>query len=183
MNKNEGVIDLSILETIQSRREITQFKNEKLSEEVLSKIVDAGYYAPTGNHLQSREFIVVTDREMLDHLEKATPFMKWMKTAQAAIVITGRADVSKYWLQDASIAAAFIWLTATELNVGLGFGAIYHSEDHEESEKRESYVRKALHIPADRQIVAILGLGYADEKPKEKKHHTREEIIHYGAFK
>ena len=174
--------ELSILETIQSRREITQFKNEKLSEEVLSQIVDAGYYAPTGNHLQSREFIVVTEREMLDHLEKTTPFMKWMKTAQAALVITGRRDISKYWLQDASIAAAFIWLTATELNVGLGFGAIYHSEDHEESEKRESYVRNALHIPADRNIVAVLGLGYADEKPKEKKHHKREEIVHYETF-
>ena len=151
-------------------------------DEVLSQIVDAGYYAPTGNHLLSREFIVVENREMLDHLEKATPFMKWMSTAQAAIVITGRRQISKYWLQDASIAAAFIWLVATELHVGLGFGAVYHSEDQEESDKRESFVREALQIPDDRHVVAIVGLGYPNEEPKEKKHHNREEIIHYEKF-
>ncbi|MEK5070186.1 nitroreductase family protein [Sporosarcina sp. FSL K6-1508] len=95
--------------------------------------------------------------------------MKWMSTAQAAVVVTGRPDISKYWLQDASIATAFIWLAATDLQLGVGFGAVYHTEDAEESRKRETYVREALKIPPDRRIVAIQGLGFPAEKPKAKK--------------
>ena len=108
--------------------------------------------------------------------------MKWMKTAPSAIVVTGRPLISKYWLQDASIACAFIWLTATEFGLGLGFGAVYHSEDEEESFRREAYVRKLLNIPDDRRIVAILGLGYPDEQPKQKKTHEREQLIFYENF-
>ena len=100
----------------------------------------------------------------------------------AAIVITGRPDVSKYWLQDSSIASGFIWLSATELGLGTAFGAIYHSEDADESLKREDYVRAALSIPNDRRIVAILGLGYPEQVPPAKSLLPRESIIHYEKF-
>lgn len=108
--------------------------------------------------------------------------MKWMSTAQAAVVVTGRPDISKYWLQDASIATAFIWLAATDLQLCVGFGAVYHTEDEEESRKRETYVREALNIPPDRRIVAILGLGFPAEKPKAKKMLNRNNIVHYELF-
>ena len=75
----------------------------------------------------------VTNPEMLQHLAHATPFVPWLAEAAAAIVITGRADISKYWLQDASIASGFIWLSSTELGLGSAFGAIYHAEDADES--------------------------------------------------
>lgn len=173
---------MSIIDLIRARREITLFNEKKIPKDILEKIVDAAYYAPSGNNLLSREFIVVENRDMLDHLEKTTPFMKWMKTAQAAIVVTGRPDISKYWLQDASIACGFVWLAAEEEGIGLGFGAVYHSEDAEESKKRESYVQAALNIPADRRIVAILGLGYPDETPKKKKMLERSETVFLEKF-
>ena len=56
--------------------------------------------------------------------------------------MTRRPEIRKYWLQDESIACRFFWLTATELGLGLGFSAVYLSEDKEESLKRESYVRE-----------------------------------------
>lgn len=173
---------LSVLDSIRTRREITSFQERKIPKNLLEQIVDAAYYAPSGNNLPSREFIVIENREKLDHLEKTTPFMKWMATAQAAIVVTGRPDVSKYWLQDASIATAFSWLAATELQIGVGFGAVYHSEDEEESHIRETYVREALNIPEDRRIVAILGLGFPNEKPKMKKMMDRQQIVYYETF-
>ncbi|CAM4240622.1 nitroreductase family protein [Lederbergia lenta] len=173
---------MSVLDIIQSRREITSFLEKKIPKEVLKQIAEAAYYAPSGNNLLSREFIMIENREMLDHLEKTTPFMKWMSTAQAAIVVTGRPNTSKYWLQDASIATAFIWLAASDLNIGVGFGAVYHAEDEEESSVRETHVRKALNIPADRRIVAILGLGFPAENPKKKKMLNRQDTVFYETF-
>lgn len=173
---------MSVLDVIRSRREITSFLDKKIPTDVLNQVIDAAYYAPSGNNLLSREFLVVENRAMLDTLEKTTPYMKWLKTAQAAIVVTGRQDISKYWLQDASIACAFIWLAAEEVGLGLGFGAVYHSEDADESKRRENHVRQALNIPQDRRIVAILGLGYPAEKPKEKKFLNKHETIFYETF-
>ncbi len=173
---------MNVFEAIQQRREITRFQNKAIEPNILEQLLDAGYLAPAGNNLPSREFILVTDRSMLMHLEQTTPFMPWLKEANAAIVVTGRPDISKYWVQDASIACAFIWLAATECGIGTGFGAVYHAHDPEESERREEYVRHALNIPADRRVLAILGFGYAAEEPKPKKHLPREEIVFYETF-
>lgn len=67
-------------------------------------------------------------------------------------------------------------------NLGAAFGAIYHSKDENESNKRESHVRKQLNIPDDRRVVAILGIGYSGSTPKPKKHLPKEEIVHYNTF-
>lgn len=175
--------EMDVIKAIQERREITNFSSKAISDRDLEDILDAGYLAPAGNNLLSREFILVKNRETLDQLEKTTPFMPWLKEAQAAIVVTGRPDISKYWIQDASIASGFIWLRATDLGIGVGFGAVYHSQDEQESEKRESWVRETLALPEDRNVLAILGLGYPDEKVKPKKHLPREDVVFYETLK
>jgi nitroreductase len=148
----------------------------------LEQLLEAAYLAPAGNNLPSREFILIKKQEMLQHLAQATPYVPWLTEAAAAIVITGCPKVSKYWLQDASIASGFIWLSATELGLGAAFGAIYHAEDETESRKREDYVREALVIPSDRRVVAILGLGYPKEEPPAKQLVSRESVISYDMF-
>lgn len=140
--------------------------------------MDAAHLSPSGNNLPSREFILVTDRDKLGRLSQSTPFVPWLESAAVAFTVTGRTDVSKYWLQDASIACGFIWLTAVELGLGAAFGEIYHAEDAEESARRENIVRKTMLIPDDRRVVAILGLGYPEKQPPPKK----PMFIHYGQF-
>jgi len=108
--------------------------------------------------------------------------MKWLKEAQGAIVITGRPSISKYWLQDASIACSYIWLAAVNEGLGCAFGAVFNITDEEESYQREEYVRKALSIPEDRKIISILGLGYMDEHPPKKNMIPKEDLVHYEVF-
>ncbi|MFP3490801.1 nitroreductase family protein, partial [Staphylococcus sp. SIMBA_130] len=79
--------------------EITAYVNRCIPNEVLEKVVDAGYYAPSGNNLPSKSLIVVRNRSTLDSRAATTPYMKWLKEAQAAIVVTGKPQTSKYWLQ------------------------------------------------------------------------------------
>ncbi|WP_025728976.1 nitroreductase family protein [Heyndrickxia ginsengihumi] len=173
---------MNVKETIRQRREITHYLEKPISEEELQQLLNAGYLSPTGNNLPPREFVLITNRAMLEHLALSTPFVPWLAEAQAAIVITGRPSVSKYWLQDASIACGFVWLQATDLGIGCAFGAIYNAEDQAEAEKREDYVRVALHIPDDRRIVAILGFGYPAEMPPAKKQIQKESSIHVEKF-
>ncbi|WP_156476029.1 hypothetical protein [Sporosarcina psychrophila] len=46
-----------------------------------------------------------------------------------------------------------MWLAATDLQLGVGFDAVYHSEDAEESRVRETDVREALNIPSDLKLL------------------------------
>ncbi|WP_010093883.1 nitroreductase family protein [Ornithinibacillus scapharcae] len=96
--------------------------------------------------------------------------------------MTSSPDESKYWLQDASFACAFIWLEAVEAGLGSAYGAVYHSEDEAESKKREDYVRNLIDIPDEQQVVAVLGLGYPAMTPDPKKHVSREEVVFYEQY-
>ncbi|MBM7554246.1 nitroreductase family protein [Thalassobacillus pellis] len=173
---------MNVLDAIRNRREITKFLDEEIPADTLEKILEAAYMSPSGNNLPSREFLLTVQREKLDQLSHATPFVPWLKEATAAIVVTGRPDVSKYWLQDASIACGYIWLSAVEQGLGAAFGAIYHAEDPAESTKRETLVREVTGIPEDRKIVAIIGMGYPKGEVKPKKLLSREEIVYYENF-
>ncbi|WP_141604552.1 nitroreductase family protein [Terrilactibacillus laevilacticus] len=173
---------MNVFEAISKRREITQFLGKSIPSEILERVLNAAFLAPSGNNLPSREFILVTDREILKHLAKTTPYMPWLANAAAGIVITGCPNVSKYWIQDASIASGFIWLSAVELGLGAAFGAVFHAEDHIESNSREIHVKKTLEIPEDRRVLAIMGLGYPEKQPASKELIPKDEIIHYHKF-
>lgn len=80
------------------------------------------------------------------------------------------------------MASGFIWLTAADLNIGAAFGAVYHAEDAVESKRREEFVRSALSIPADRRVIAILGLGYPEQEPAAKELPRRQSIVYYEQF-
>ena len=170
---------MDVMEAIEKRREITSYDDRLIPKDVLENILNAGYLAPAGNNLLSRELILVTKRETLDQLSIATPFVPWLKEAKAAIVVTGRPDISKYWVQDGSIASGFIWLAAVEHQLGAAFGAIYHATDEEESMKRENHVKQTVNIPDDRRVLSIIGLGYPKQDLKPKKHLPRESVVYY----
>ena len=169
---------MDVLSAINKRREITKFTSDPIPEELLEQLARAAYLAPSGNNLPSREFVLITDREKLHVLTPTTPYMKWLKSASAAIVIVGNQPLSKYWLLDASLAGGFIWLTAVSLGLGAAWGAVYHSEDEHESAKREQFVRQHLGIPDHLRVVAIIGLGYPALKPDPKEMYPLERVFH-----
>jgi nitroreductase len=173
---------MDVQNAIEKRREITSFKDEPISTDLLQKLIRSAYLAPSGNNLPSREFILVEQRATLDSLANTTPYMKWLLQAQAAIVIFSDSSLSKYWLQDASIAGGFIWLSAVSLGLGAAWGAVYHSEDTDESVRRETFVRGELKIPEHYRIVAILGLGWPAQEPTPKKMYPVDRVLHHEMY-
>lgn len=173
---------MDVISTIERRREITQFTPEPIPQETMDALIRSLYLAPSGNNLPSREFILVTDKKMLSALTATTPYMKWLEQSAAGIVLIGSPEVSKYWLQDASIAGGYLWLTAVSLGLGFAWGAVYHAEDALESKRREDTVRNLLQIPDSYRVIAILGMGYAALKPSAKEMYPLERVFHKGRF-
>ncbi|AIE61496.1 nitroreductase family protein [Bacillus methanolicus] len=174
---------MDVLTAIDKRREITHFSPDPIPDEVLDKLVKSLYLSPSGNNLPSREFILVTKRETLKALTPTTPYMKWLENAAAAVIIIGNPDLSKYWLQDATLAGGYLWLTAASLGLGAAWGAVYHSEDPEESSRRESFVREQLAIPNHYRVVSIIGLGFPAKEPPAKEMYPLDRVFHREAYK
>src|SRR5690606_25172883 len=156
---------MEVMSAIEARREITKFKPDPIPQDVLDTLIRSLYLSPSGNNLPSREYIVVENKETLRALTSTTPYMPWLAEAAAGIVIVANPEESKFWLHDASIASGFVWLAAVSLGLGAAWGAVYHSEDAEESKRREDHARALLGVPESYRVLAILGFGYPDEVP------------------
>lgn len=171
------------LSLIQKRRSIRKFKPQAVEPEKIALLVEAALRAPSSMGSNPWEFIVVTDKGILDALSRAKPHgSAFLKNAPLAIVVCANPQKSGVWVEDASIAATFIQLAAE--SIGLGSCWIQLRERmHEGSCTSGAYVSGLLQIPEGMQVECIIALGYADET---KSPHLQENLeygkIHEGRY-
>ena len=75
----------------------------------------------------------------------------------------------KQIIRDTAIAIEHIVLEAEDLGLSTCWVADFIQEQ----------IRPVLNIPADKYVVCILTLGYADESPKARPRKRLEDIVHY----
>ncbi len=176
---------MDVISAIRNRRKYTVFLQKEVPDDTLRLIAEMAHSAPTGASRDSREFVLVKDRDLLDNLGKTHGFCAWLSGTAAAVVILGNPEKSKYWLEDSSIAAEHIWLAATGLGLGASWAAVYQSDNFPESQRREDYVRALLNIPSSLRPLAIIGLGFpAENQPPRSKSTKRqlEEVLHLNRY-
>src|SRR5512144_1593406 len=114
-----------IIDIILSRRSIRQFTDEPVDHATLILLLKAAMAAPTACNSQPWEFIVVTEKEILDCIREKLPFARYNNPA--AIVVCGNTDIAhntaarEYWVQDCSAATENILIAAA----GMGLGAVW----------------------------------------------------------
>lgn len=173
---------MELSKVIKGRRSIKKYQAKPVSKEVALKLIEAASMAPTGANKQPWEFVLVTDKQKLSHLSKCHQYSAWLADAPLGIALVGDPERGKYWLEDCCCAAENLWLAATDMGLGVAWGAVFQNGDAAESERRESFVREALGIPKKFRVVALLGLGYPAEEPKIKEMRKFEEIVHWERF-
>lgn len=173
---------MNVMEAIRKRRAISDFEARPVPEAVLREVVEAGYLAPTGGNNPSRELVVVTDREQLQRLSQAHQHCRWLAGAAAAIAIVGNPAKSRYWVEDGSVVGAQIWLAAVEQGLGVGWGAMYQSDNAQESARREQHCRDILGIPESLRVLAVLAVGYPAAVPPPKAKPPFEQVVHWGRY-
>jgi len=105
---------MDALEAIRRRRSVREYTGEPIPREDLEKIVDAGRLAATGNNQQPWDFVVVTDREMVEGLKVAA---QWMEKAGAIIAVVMDPS-SRWWLEDGAAAVENMLIASTALGYG-----------------------------------------------------------------
>lgn len=61
---------MNTFENIMARRSTRKYLDQSVSQELLEKIIETGRYAPSGGNSQSNHFLVVQNKQIIDHLVK-----------------------------------------------------------------------------------------------------------------
>ena len=160
---------MDMLEIMRSRRSVRRYTDEKLSGDQLKKIVSGALLAPSGHSKYPCEFIVVTNRELLEkmsHCRKGVA--KMLEGAAAAIVVIADKDKSDTFVEDSCVAMMNMELVATSLGVGNCWIQV-RNRDAEDDTPSENYLRGILNFPENFACQAILSLGYPAKTPRARE--------------
>lgn len=162
---------MELLDLIEHRVSVRKYRRVDLEPEKLSKVLEAMRRAPSAGNRQKWLFYVAKTPESKARLATVTQF-PWVSDAGAVLAVVGtdcgvmtnghRSDTI-----DLSIAMSFGMLEATALGLGTCWIAHYEEAD----------ARKALELPADYSVAALMTLGYPDEAPALRPRKPLEEII------
>lgn len=164
------------LETIFNRKSVRKYTERPVEKEKLETLVRAGMAAPSSRDRRPWEFVIVTDRNLLDKMGDGLPLARMLKETKQAIIVCGDTVKSgNAWQLDCSAAAQNILLAAESMGLGAVWTAAYPYPE------RIKIIRDALQLPEHILPLTVIPLGYptGSEKPKDK---YNKKQIHYNGW-
>ena len=174
-------------ECILGRRSIRKFKTDPVSHELLSQIVETASYAPSWKHTQITRYIAI-EGELKEKIAKEGTSI-WpgngviISSAPVLIAVTVLKNRSGFerdgsystprgdgWqMYDAGVASQTFCLAAYEQGLGSVILGLFD----------QAAVEEMLKLPEDRELVALIPVGYPDETPVAPKRKPVEDLLSY----
>jgi len=153
---------METLKTLKTRRSCRAYKADRVEEEKLNAIVEAGTYAPTGMGKQSPIILVIKDQEIRNKLAKLNAAAMGMEIdpfygAPELIVVLADKSMPTY-LYDGSLVMGNMLNAAADLGVASCW--VHRAKEEFESEEGKAILKK-LGIEGDYEGIGNLILGYA----------------------
>lgn len=174
---------METIEAIFTRRSVRKFEKRQIPETVLTEIISASTYAPSGLNLQPWGFVVVQDQALLTrvsdyckplllelmkdvHEGTSDAFRSLLESkestiyynAPTVILVIGKTDSQFRWI-DCCLCAENLMLAAHALGIGsCWIGSIEPVYDNEE-------LMAEFHIPDGYSPIGTIAFGYPAEKP------------------
>jgi nitroreductase len=161
-------------DAISSRRDVREFRKERIPASDLDRILEAGRRAPSSRNSQPWDFIVVTDPEQLAELA-----LVWQgaghvgrSAATVAVVLPDLDDRRETAFFDVGQAVMSMMLAAADLGIGSGHAAV----------SDQDIARRVLQLPDDRICAHLVPLGYPAERPLELRERPKrrpfDDVVH-----
>lgn len=174
-------------ECIKGRRSIRKFKEQPISPELIQELVETASYSPSWKHSQITRYVAV-EGAVKEQIADSCAQMyanngTIIKNAPVLMVVTyikGRSGYERdgsfttskgdHWqMFDAGIASQSFCLAAYEQGLGTVILGIFD----------EQSVAAALHLPEDREVAALIAMGYPDEAPVAPRRKPVEDLLSF----
>ena len=165
-----------VLENIFQRKSVRDYTSQPVEEEKINTLLKAAMAAPSGKDRRPWEFVVITERAILDSMAAELDNARMLAKAPLVIVVCGDSTVSSYWYLDCTAAGQNILLAAEALGLGAVWTASYPYAD------RMEVARRYARLPENVLPLCVIPIGYpsGDIQPKDK---FNEAKIHRNTFR
>ncbi len=168
---------------LRQRRSVRKFLKKEVEKEKIETLLEAALRSPSSRGFNPWQFIVVTDRSLLEKLSSAKKHgSTFLQDAPLGIVVCGDPQASDTWVEDTAIASIIIQMAAESLDLGSCWIQVRRRE-HDDQTSAEQYIAGLLNIPSHLRVEAIMAIGYPDGKPAPHGDHTlQHEKIYLNGF-
>ena len=164
---------MSFFKTVEKRRSVRKFSSKSVEKSKIQKILKAVWMGPSAKGLQNYRVFIVEDKAKKESLIPATYGQDYVNSSLVLVFCSdpkrikdmGARGKNLLSVQDATIAASYAQLATAEL--GLSSVWIGHF--------KEKQVAKILRTSL--RPVAILPIGYANEKPPQKEFQKMNDLF------
>lgn len=173
---------MELQDAIKNRRSIRKFLSIPVEWSKICAMLDAARLAPSAGNVQDWRFIVVTERDRISKLADAALGQKFIEQAPVVIVVCSDLDyINKHYgergeelysIQNCAAAIQNMFLTATELGLGTCWVGAFD----------ENAVNRILTIPETVKPMAILPIGYPDEKPRAPHRYPSTDVVYFEKY-
>jgi nitroreductase len=164
---------MDTFQAIRTRRTTRTFLPTKVSDETVTKILEAGRLTPSARNLQPWHFIVVQDGAVLKQLGGLCTSGHFVERASCAIAVV--TDPANRW-HEIDGARAVQSMELAGWNEGVGTCWIGNME-------RER-IKELLAIPQSLHLLTILPFGYPTEAnaPRRKTKKRPDEVCYWERY-
>lgn len=155
-----------------------KYTEAELSQDEVVSLLEAALMSPSSKRSNSWQFIAVDNKDTLQKLSHCKEHgASFIADAALAIVVTADPLVSDVWVEDASVASIMIQLQAEDLGLGSCWIQVRNRDMNEDVTAAE-YVREALGIPLQLEVLSIIAIGHKgmERKPFDESHLQWEKI-------
>lgn len=173
-------------ECITGRRSIRKFTDQPISHELLAEIVSTASFAPSWKNTQVVRYIAVEGEKKAKLAECTSTFpgngviINNAPMVIAVTIIRGRSGFERdgsfttqkgdsWQMFDAGVASEAFCLAAYEQGLGTVIMGIFD----------EDKAAALLEIPAERELVALIPIGYPAEAPSAPRRKGVEDLLSF----
>jgi len=166
---------MDVLKLLKERRSIRKYLSTPVEEEKIFQCLEAARWAPSASNKQPWEFLIVKNKTVRERLAELHPYAKFVAESPVVFVpLTNPKIHPKYHQSDTALATLQFMITAHAIGLGTCWAGVIETSFEKE-------IRKLLHIPDHLHVLAIVALGYPDQK-RESTRKELDTLIHWETY-
>lgn len=166
---------MALLPEIDKRASVRSFTDEAVSEEELTRILEAGRIAPSAKNRQAWRFVVIQRPDMRQRVQEAAYGQEYV--GQAPVIIALCTTNVEYKMPngqlsypvDLGIACSFMMLQAVHEDLGTCVVTTFEEQD----------VKSLLTVPYQMRVVMLLAVGHPADSTVRADRLPIDRVVSY----
>ena len=164
---------MEVFEAIMNRRSIRKFTEAPVTDDQITRILEAAMMAPSAGNSQPWQFIVVRNKDIQTEIKEINQYAPFAPKAPVGILVCGDLSLEKfpgYWVQDCSAATQNILLAVQGLGLGAVWTGIYPMEE------RIKKFKALFNLPEQVIPLGYIVIGHPAQHPTAVSRFNTERI-------